>query len=117
MKIQIKRAYDLPAAEDGSRYLVDRVWPRGVTREALELAGWQKEAAPSNDLRKWFGHDPARWAEFQERYAAELDDNPEGWHPLLEAARQGPITLVYGAKDTLHNQAVVLKAYLEAHQK
>ena len=117
MKIYIKRAYDPPAASDGARYLVDRVWPRGVKREVLDLAGWQKEAAPSNDLRKWFGHDPARWEAFQERYAAELDANPEGWQPLLEAAHKGPVTLVYGAKDTQHNQAVALKAYLEAHQK
>lgn len=117
MKIHLKRAYDPPAASDGARYLVDRVWPRGVKREVLDLAGWEKEAAPSNDLRKWFGHDPDRWAEFQKRYDKELDDNPEAWRPLLEAARHGPVTLVYGAKDTQHNQAVALKAYLEAHQK
>lgn len=115
MKIQTKRAYDPPAPADGVRYLVDRVWPRGVKREALELAGWQKEAAPSDALRKWFGHDPARWEAFKQRYEAELDASPEAWQPLLEAARRGPVTLVYGARDTEHNQAVALKAYLERH--
>lgn len=113
MRINTKRAYDPPAPADGARYLVDRVWPRGVKREVLDLAGWQKEAAPSGALRKWFGHDPARWEEFLQRYDQELDANPEGWQPLLDAARQGTLTLVYGARDTEHNQAVALKAYLE----
>ncbi len=113
MKIQTKRAYDAPAASDGERYLVDRVWPRGVKREDLHIKEWQKEVAPSNDLRKWFGHDPARWDEFRQRYFKELDANPATWQPLLEAARKETVTLVYGAKDTEHNQAVALKEYLE----
>lgn len=113
MKIQIKRAYDPSSPEDGARYLVDRIWPRGVTREALELSGWQRDAAPSDALRKWFAHDPARWEEFQKRYFAELDAHPEAWQPLLEGVRSGPITLVYGARDTEHNQAAALKTYLE----
>lgn len=115
MKINTKRAYDPPAPGDGARYLVDRFWPRGMKRDTLELAAWQKDAAPSAVLIKWFGHDPERWDAFRERYSAELDANPEGWKPLMDAARHGPLTLVYGARDTQHNQAEVLKAYLERH--
>lgn len=111
--IRIKRAYAAAEAGDGERFLVDRLWPRGVKKEALHLAGWQREVAPSSELRRWFGHDPARWVEFQQRYRVELDGKPETWQPLLEAAGRGDITLVYGAKDTQHNDAVVLKAYLE----
>ncbi|HNS00947.1 MAG TPA: DUF488 domain-containing protein [Anaerolineae bacterium] len=111
--IRIKRAYDAVEASDGERFLVDRLWPRGVKKEALHLTGWQRDVAPSTELRQWFGHDPARWAEFQQRYQAELDQKPESWQPLLEAAVRGDVTLVYGAKDTQHNDAVVLKAYLE----
>ncbi len=111
--IRIKRAYDPPEPGDGQRFLVDRLWPRGVKKEDLHLDGWLKEVAPSDALRRWFGHDPAKWEEFQERYFAELDEKPQAWLPLLEAARQGDITLVYGARDPLHNNAVALKAYLE----
>ncbi len=113
MKIQTKRAYDPPAAEDGERYLVDRLWPRGLQREALHLDGWLKEIAPSDALRKWFAHDPVRWEEFRRRYDQELDANIENWQPLLEIARHGVVTLVYSAKDREHNQAVALKEYLE----
>ncbi len=113
MKIQTKRAYDAPDASDGERYLVDRVWPRGVKRENLDIKDWLKEVAPSNDLRKWFGHDPQRWDEFRKRYFKELDTNPAAWQPLLDAARHKKVSLVYGAKDTEHNQAIALKEYLE----
>lgn len=113
MKIQTKRAYESSSPADGDRYLVDRVYPRGVKREDLQIKDWLKDVAPSNDLRKWFGHDPARWDEFRKRYFAELDTNPNAWRLLLDAARKGSITLVYGAKDTEHNQAVALKEYLE----
>ncbi len=113
MKIQTKRAYDAPSASDGTRYLVDRVWPRGKKREDLEIKDWVKDVAPSNELRKWFGHDPARWEEFRQRYYKELDENKDAWKPLLDAAKHGPVTLVYGAKDTEHNQAAALKEYLE----
>ena len=99
MNILLKRAYDPPSAEDGERYLVDRLWPRGLKRESLKLAGWLKDVAPSNELRKQFHHDIARWDEFRERYFQELDANASGWQALLEAARHGPVTLVYGAKD------------------
>jgi len=111
--IKIKRAYEPPAKADGRRFLVDRIWPRGVKKEDLALESWTKEVAPSSKLRKWFDHDPAKWDEFKKRYAAELDDNREAWEPLLSAAREGTITLVYGARDETHNQAVALKAYLE----
>lgn len=111
--IQLKRAYDPPASEDGSRFLVDRLWPRGARRKHLKLEAWLKDVAPGDDLRRWFGHDPAKWEAFRQRYFAELDDKPEAWQPILEAAREGDITLVYSARDTEHNNAVALKAYLE----
>lgn len=111
--IYIKRAYEPAQPEDGKRYLVDRLWPRGIKREALRLDGWQPETAPSDALRRWFAHDPARWDEFQTRYFAELDAKPQAWQPLMEAAQQGDVTLVYAARDSLHNNAVALKRYLE----
>lgn len=114
--IKIKRAYDPPARGDGKRYLVDRLWPRGVTKEKLQMDGWLKDVAPSEALRKWFGHDPAKWDEFQRRYFAELDAHPDAWQPILRAAQRGNVTLVYGARDTEHNDAVALKAYLEKKQ-
>jgi uncharacterized protein YeaO (DUF488 family) len=115
--IHIKRAYEPPGAEDGSRYLVDRIWPRGVTKEQLRLKGWYKEVAPSNELRHWFGHEPSHWTEFKKRYYLELDNNQEAWNLLLEEARSGGITLVYGAKDKEHNNAIALKEYLEEKLK
>lgn len=110
--IQVKRAYEVPAKSDGARYLVDQLWPRGVKKEELRLEGWLKSVAPSNKLRKWFGHDPAKWDEFQRRYFAELDANAEALKPLKEAAGKGKVTLVFGARDTEHNNAVALKQYL-----
>lgn len=111
--IQLKRAYDPATPGDGTRYLVDRLWPRGVKKEELHADEWVKEVAPSTELRQWFGHDPDKWPEFQKRYTAELDKNPAGWRPIADAARKGRVTLVYSAKDEEHNDAVVLKAYLE----
>jgi uncharacterized protein YeaO (DUF488 family) len=111
--IQLKRAYDAPAEADGTRFLVDRLWPRGIKKEDLRIDGWLKEVAPSDDLRKWFGHDPDRWEGFQERYAKELDEKSDALEPIREAARQGDVTLVFAARDTEHNNAVALKAYLE----
>jgi uncharacterized protein YeaO (DUF488 family) len=110
--IQIKRAYEPASKNDGQRFLVDRLWPRGVRKEALHMAGWIKEAAPGNELRQWFNHDPAKWKEFQKRYRAELDDQPETWQPLLEAAGNGNVTLLFSAHDTEHNNAIVLRDYL-----
>jgi uncharacterized protein YeaO (DUF488 family) len=111
--IRLKRAYAPAAAEDGRRFLVDRVWPRGVRKDDLQLTAWLKEAGPSTELRTWFGHDPARWEEFQRRYRQELERRPTVLDPLLEAARQGDVTLVYSARDEQHNQAVVLQQVLE----
>jgi len=118
MNLQIKRAYEPAAAEDGERYLVDRLWPRGVRKEALALTGWLKDVAPSDALRRWFGHRPERWAEFRRRYRAELRTKPEALRPLAEALRRGPVTLVYGARDRERNHAVVLREFfLEAQAR
>ena len=111
--IRIKRVYDPPAKEDGARFLVDRLWPRGMKKEAVHVAAWYKEVAPSNELRRWFSHDPDRWKEFQRRYRVELTANRIALQSLLEAAEQGDVTLLYSAHDTEHNNAQVLKAYLE----
>jgi uncharacterized protein YeaO (DUF488 family) len=111
--IRLKRAYEPAASDDGQRFLVDRVWPRGVSKDELDIDGWSKEVAPSTELRKWFGHDPARWNEFRRRYREELLAHKEALEPLLQAARRGTLTLVYGARDTEHNQAVVLKQLLD----
>jgi uncharacterized protein YeaO (DUF488 family) len=115
--INIRRAYTAPNPHDGTCYLVDRYWPRGISKEALGAAAWLKAAAPSADLCRWFGHDPVKWDEFQRRYSAELDQKPDAWLPLLEAARKGTITLLFGARDEQHNNAVALKDYLEKRQK
>ena len=113
--IQIKRAYDKPDNDDGVRILVDRLWPRGIKKEGLKLDYWLKEVAPSDELRKWFGHDPEKWAEFRRRYSGELEQNPEQLKPIRDAAEQGTVTLIYSAKDEEHNNAVALKAYLAEH--
>lgn len=110
--IDICRVYGLSADEGGARFLVDRLWPRGVKKEALRVDGWLKDAAPSSALRTWFGHDPQRWDEFQHRYEAELDANPAAWKPLLDAASQGSVTLLFAAHDPEHNNAVVLRDYV-----
>jgi uncharacterized protein YeaO (DUF488 family) len=115
MSIRVKRAYEAPAPGDGYRVLVDRLWPRGVSKGKLELDEWRKEIAPSDALRKWFGHEPAKWDEFKERYFAELDEQREQVEGLLPHADSGPLTLVYGAKDEEHNNAVALREYLESH--
>jgi uncharacterized protein YeaO (DUF488 family) len=105
--------YDPPTPDEGARVLVDRLWPRGVEREKLQLAGWPKEVAPSDALRHWFNHDPDRWEEFQRRYVAELEANPHAWQPILQAACDGRVTLLFAAKDPERNNAVALKAFLE----
>jgi uncharacterized protein YeaO (DUF488 family) len=111
--IQVKRVYDPPDAKDGARFLVERLWPRGVKKEALLMQDWLKDVAPSGELRRWFSHDPAKWREFQRRYFKELDGHREVWQPLLQAARRRNVTLLYSARDTEHNNAVALKEYLE----
>ncbi len=105
--------YEPAEPGDGRRFLVERLWPRGMSKETLKMDGWMKEVAPSNELRHWFGHDPARWEEFRRRYAAELEGNAGVWAPLLEEARHGNVTLLYSAHDQVHNNAVVLKSFLE----
>ncbi|MFB3923675.1 MAG: DUF488 domain-containing protein [Terriglobia bacterium] len=113
LKLRVKRVYDPPAPGDGARILVDRLWPRGLKKEAARLDAWLKDTSPSDALRKWFGHDPARWQEFQERYFAELDANPEAWRELLGRARKETVTLLYAKRDSERNNAVALKLYLE----
>jgi uncharacterized protein YeaO (DUF488 family) len=113
-RIAIKRAYDPPSRADGARVLVDGVWPRGVKKEDLAVEEWMRDLAPSTALRKWFGHDPERWDEFRRRYFAELDERPEAWRKLAERARKGKLTLVFSARDAVHNNAVALREYLEA---
>jgi uncharacterized protein YeaO (DUF488 family) len=112
--IQLKRVYDPVVPEDGHRFLVDHLWPRGIKRENLDLDAWLKDVAPSDNLRNWFGHDPARWDGFCRRYFAELDGKPETWRIILDTARPRNVTLLFGARDIQHNNAVALKLYLEA---
>ena len=110
--IQIKRVREPSSTHDGKRFLVERLWPRGVKKASLKIDGWIKEAAPSTELRKWFNHDLAKWEEFQRRYQAELRKNPEALKPILEAA-EGNVTLLFSSHDAEHNNVVALKAFLE----
>ncbi|MFV0443169.1 MAG: DUF488 domain-containing protein [Planctomycetaceae bacterium] len=112
MNIRLKRAYEAPSSNDGYRVLVDRLWPRGLTKAKAEIDLWLKEVAPSTELRKWFGHDPEKWTEFKQRYRAELKHNP-AWPELQTLARQKHLTLIYAARDQEHNEAVVLRQLLE----
>ncbi len=109
MKVKIKRVYERPEKEDGTRILVDRLWPRGLTKEKAKVDLWLKEIAPSTELRKWFGHDPGKWEEFKKRYLGELKSNDEPVSVLKEQMKKGAITLVYGARDEEHNEAVVIQ--------
>ena len=111
MSISLKRAYESPAKTDGTRVLVDRLWPRGITKSGAGIDLWLKDLAPSTELRQWFGHDPEKWPEFQKKYRAELKGNP-ALSELRALSRRGKVTLVYAAKDELHNNAVVLKQIL-----
>jgi len=112
--IALKRAYEPARSDDGQRFLVERLWPRGVKKAALRISGWLKDVAPSTELRKWFSHDPAKWDEFRRRYFAELDAHRDALQPLLDAAREGKVTLVSSSHDQEHNNAVALKEYLES---
>ncbi len=111
--VKLKRIYDEPAADDGKRILVDRLWPRGISKDKARIDEWLKEIAPSDELRKWFGHDPARWEEFRERYRQELEAKAELVAGLRELAAEGTVTLLFAAKDEEHNNAVVLKEMLK----
>jgi uncharacterized protein YeaO (DUF488 family) len=115
--ICLKRAYDAPAEADGIRFLVDRLWPRGIKKQDLRIEAWLRDVAPSNDLRRWFGHDPDRWQAFKQRYFVELGEKAEALAPLRDAAREGDVTLIYSAKDTEHNNAVALREYLESRAR
>lgn len=110
--MKIKRVYEKPSKEDGMRILVDRLWPRGLTKEKAAVDIWLKEIAPSTELRKWFDHDPAKWKAFQKKYHQELKNNPDQVLLLKEQMKKGLVTLIYGAKDEVHNEALVLKEWL-----
>jgi uncharacterized protein YeaO (DUF488 family) len=112
MNIQLKRAYEEPSKTDGTRILIDRLWPRGLTKEKAKIDLWLKDIAPSTELRKWFGHDISKWDEFKNRYNNELENNTASVSQLREHIEKGKVTLVYGAKDKEHNDAVVLAEYL-----
>ena len=112
--IQLKRVYENRESEDGTRFLIERLWPRGLRKVDVHMDGWQKEVGPSDHLRKWFSHDPEKWTEFQDKYFAELEERPEAWEPVLNAAKHGTVTLLYSSHDTEHNNAVALKRFLEA---
>jgi uncharacterized protein YeaO (DUF488 family) len=115
--VRLKRAYEPAAASDGYRVLIDRLWPRGISRDAARLDEWARELAPSGELRRWFDHDPVRFAEFRRRYTAELGGQEEKLRELRRRARGGPLTLVYGAHDTEHNDAVVLAQILRSGRR
>ncbi len=112
MKIKIKRVYDKPAKEDGKRILVDRLWPRGLTKEKAKVDVWLKEIAPTTELRKWFNHDPEKWNEFIKKYKQEPHEDNKQVVILKEYMKQGVVTLIYGAKDEVHNEALVIKELL-----
>lgn len=111
--VQLKRVYDAPEPQDGLRVLVDRLWPRGVSKDRARLNLWLKEIAPSHALRKWFGHDPAKWEEFKKRYVEELKENQSVVDQLRVLAEEGTVTLLFGARDEQHNEAIVIRDYLE----
>lgn len=113
--LKVKRVYESTEVSDGIHFLVERLWPRGMKKEKLNMEAWLKDVAPSDSLRRWFGHDPLKWSEFQKQYRTELDDNPNTWEPILEAMKRGDVTLLYSARDTEHNNALVLKSFLEEH--
>jgi uncharacterized protein YeaO (DUF488 family) len=115
--VKLKRVYDPIARTDGARFLVERLWPRGLSKERLHLTAWLKEVGPSTELRQWFNHDPLKWSRFRQRYFRELDSRPESWRPILSAARRGMVTLVYSSHDEEHNNAVALKEYLQAQPR
>jgi len=115
--LKLKRAYEPASRNDGRRLLVERLWPRGVSKDMLHVEAWIKDVAPSTELRKWFGHDPERWDQFRTKYFKELDAHPDTWRPILAASRRGQVTLVYSSHDEAHNNAVALKEYLQAKQR
>jgi uncharacterized protein YeaO (DUF488 family) len=117
MEIRVKRAYEKPSRSDGRRVLVDRLWPRGLTKDKAHIDEWAKELAPSSPLREWFAHDPSRWSGFKRRYTRQLQRQSTEIMQLVEMAEQGPVTLVFAAKDEEHNNAVVLRDFLETEAR
>ena len=115
--VHLKRVYEQPSKKDGSRVLVERLWPRGVSKERAAVDLWLKDIAPSPELRTWFGHDPARWEQFQKRYWKELEEKKEAVRLLKKKGKQGTVTLVYAARDEEHNGALALKRFLEGHKR
>ena len=115
--LKLKRAYDPVSRDDGTRFLVERLWPRGLSKAKLRVDAWLKDVGPTTALRKWFGHDPEKWPQFRARYFRELDSRPESWRPILSAARRRRVTLVYSSHDEDHNNAVALKEYLQAKER
>jgi uncharacterized protein YeaO (DUF488 family) len=115
--IKLKRAYEPVSRTDGTRFLVERLWPRGLSKSRLHLTAWLKEVGPSTELRQWFKHDPLKWSQFRSRYFRELDSQPDSWRPILTAARRGMVTLVYSSHDEEHNNAVALQEYLNAKRR
>jgi len=115
--LKLKRAYDPVSRTDGTRLLVERLWPRGLSKAKLQVDAWLKEVGPSSGLRKWFNHDPEKWAHFRARYFRELDAHPEAWRPIVAAARRGTVTLVYSSHDEQHNNAVALMDYVRAKMR
>jgi uncharacterized protein YeaO (DUF488 family) len=115
--IQMKRVYERPSSKDGLRILVDRLWPRGLTKERAAVTLWLKDVAPSTELRKWFGHDPAKWRKFEERYRKELRTKGDAFRLLQQKCKEQTVTLVYAARDEEHNEALVLKDMLEGHSR
>ena len=116
VRIRTKRIYEKPARSDGRRILIDRLWPRGLTKDAAQITFWARAAAPSHELRKWYQHDPSKWDEFRKRYFAELDANPEGLAELKEQLGSGTVTLVFGSKEEQVNNAAALREYLESSE-
>ena len=115
--LQLKRAYDPVSRDDGTRFLVERLWPRGLSKEKLRVDAWLKDVGPTTALRKWFSHDPEKWPQFRARYFRELDSRPESWQPIASAARRRRVTLVYSSHDEEHNNAVALKEYLQSKER
>ena len=115
--IRLKRVYDPVADDDGTRFLVERLWPRGIKKSDLQMQAWLKHVAPSSGLRRWFSHDPKKWSDFRERYFRELRSNVRALEPIVAAAKQGTVTLLYSSRDSEHNNAVALRDYIEGQSR
>ena len=115
--INLSRGHDHEPSGEGKVFLVERLWPRGIRKDAIPMDGWLRDVARSGELRTWFSHDPERWQEFRRRYFAELDANPQSWQPLVDATAQGSVTLLFSSRDEEHNNAVALRDYLLSHME